>query len=125
MLEQPTVFIVDDDPHAAQSVAALMAAIGLPTEIFPSSEAFLERFSDSAKNDALNRGCLVLDIRLPGISGPELHKTLTRRGFQIPTVLVSGHFDAEQKSLPNHLACLEKPYPGTDLTDWVKTALGL
>ena len=93
--------------------------MGLLTETFPSSEAFLKRLPEPSKRDGLRHGCLVLDIRLTGISGPELYETLVAGGFETPTILVSGHFDVEQESLPNCLARLEKPYSGSELTRWV------
>lgn len=120
MTDDRTVFVVDDDAAAADSVAALMSAIGLKTEVFGSAEDFLQSF------DGNRGGCLVLDIRLTGMSGLTLHETLRERGWQIPTIFISGHADprmVDDLIEGGAMACLEKPYAGEELCKMVGTAL--
>ena len=120
MSDSPTVFIVDDDTAAAESVAALLASVNLPFQIYRTAEDFLSHFRDS------QRGCLVLDIRLPGMSGLELYQLLQDRELKIPTIFISGHMDADACQQAMHegaLACLEKPYTGDDLCQMIQNAL--
>lgn len=120
MTDKETVFVVDDDASAGASVAALMHSGGLRSEVFDSAEAFLERF------DGSDRGCLVLDMRLGGMSGPELHRLLRTRGINIPTILISGHVDSESTidfQDAGVVTRLEKPYRGDELLSVVKAAL--
>ncbi|MCA9266844.1 MAG: response regulator [Planctomycetales bacterium] len=120
MTERGTVFIVDDDEAAAASVEALMASIGLTSQTYGSAEAFLEDF------DGTRRGCLVLDVRLPGMSGFELQRVLADRNLRVPIVFVSGHTDrerGEEALCSGALACLSKPFNGNQLCDIVLEAL--
>ena len=117
------VYVVDDDRVAAESVGALMTAIGLPSRLFSSAEEFLDAFSRQSPDETAPCGCLILDVWLPGMSGPELHERLIADEINIPTILVSGHAHAEMKTLPKELACLEKPYRSGDLSQLVKDAL--
>ena len=120
MSEHQIVFIVDDDVAAAASVAALMTSIGYESRVYHSGEEFLE---DSDGNVG---GCLVLDIRLSGISGLEVLAELNRRQQPIPTILISGHADPEscKRALEmGAVACLEKPYTSKQLCDIVASVL--
>jgi FixJ family two-component response regulator len=120
--DEPIVFIVDDDEAAAASVAALMSVLGFASKLFPNADLFLESY------ESAQRGCLVLDIRLPGMNGLELFKTLRERGYEIPTILISGHMDSDacrEALKEGALACLEKPYAGQDLCSLVQSAIGL
>jgi FixJ family two-component response regulator len=119
-VDKPTVFVVDDDDAAAASVAALMGVVGLRALVFHSAEAFLDAY------DGTGSGCLVLDIRLTGMSGLDLRKVLHQRGLEIPTILISGHIDSDscQEALRGGVvACLEKPYDGQELCTLVQSAL--
>jgi FixJ family two-component response regulator len=76
---KPTVFIVDDDPSVCQSLCNLLRTVNLPVETFSSGIAFLERV------DPDQPGCVVIDLRMPGMSGLELQAQLCERGVRLPS----------------------------------------
>jgi len=84
---EKTIFIVDDDPDLRDALAMLMRAAGLQSEQFASAREFLQRV------DAGRVGCLVLDIRMPGMSGIELQAELRKRRITLPIVFLTGHGD--------------------------------
>lgn len=86
-LHEPTVFLVDDDDAVRQSLALLIATYGLRVESCASAEEFLTRWQAEAV------GCLVLDIRMAGMSGLALQSLLQERGIAIPVVFITGHGD--------------------------------
>ena len=81
------VFIVDDDDAVRDSISMLLDTVSIPSTTYASATEFLERF------DASSVGCLVLDIRMPGMSGIELQNKLLQMGVKIPIVFVTGHGD--------------------------------
>lgn len=81
----PTVFVVDDDPEIRASMQLLIAAQGINVEVFADAGDFLQRF------DPTRWGCLLLDIRMPGISGLELQQQLRASGIDIPIIMMTGH----------------------------------
>jgi FixJ family two-component response regulator len=81
------VFIVDDDPAARDSMAALIQSHGLQTETYDSAEDFLTRF------DRARSGCLVVDVRMSGMSGLELQEQLLEEGVDLPVVVITGYAD--------------------------------
>ena len=114
------VIIVDDDQGAADSVEALIVSHGFTAQVFHSAEQFL---SDCNLDTS---GCLIVDVRLPEMSGLELQDTLISRGIRIPTIFVSGHADHElKKRVLDHGAIdfLEKPFSGVQLLDIVRRVL--
>jgi FixJ family two-component response regulator len=121
MSERPLVAVVDDDISVRESLPDLLQQVGFAVRAFASAEAFLT--SDAV--DATS--CLVLDVGLPGMSGPDLQQELARRGKRVPTVFITAKGD---KSLQPRLlaagaaACLFKPFNDTALIDAVETALG-
>jgi FixJ family two-component response regulator len=88
----PTIFIVDDDPAVRDSLALLLSAQGLRTVTYPNAHAFLDEFRPG------EIGCLVLDIRMPQLSGLGLQELLNEQPVPIPTVFITGHGDVEQCS---------------------------
>ena len=82
-----TVFVVDDDPTMLWSLRALCTSVGLPVETYPSAYEFL------AAHDGGRAGCLVLDVRLPGMSGPELQEELVARGIGLPVIMMTAYPD--------------------------------
>jgi FixJ family two-component response regulator len=114
------VSVVDDDESVRDSLPDLLRAVGFAAEAFSSAEAFLE-------SDAVSEtGCLLLDITMPGMSGPELQQELTRRQESIPIVFITGHGDSSVR--PRLLArgaveCLLKPFSEAALLDAVRAAL--
>jgi FixJ family two-component response regulator len=83
----PTVFLVDDDPSIRKAIKRMLDAAGLQVAAFDSAQAFLDAYDPGAE------GCLVLDIRMPGIGGLELQDVLADRGSVLPIVFLTGHGD--------------------------------
>src|SRR5690554_4955957 len=88
MSSDPTVFIVDDDPAARESVAALVQSAGYAAETFPSAEAFLKDF------DRNRPGCLVADIRMLEMTGLDLQDRLLEEGCPLPVIIISAYANA-------------------------------
>ncbi len=88
----PTVFIVDDDPAVRDSLALLIRAQGMRVLSFGSAQEFLDNYQEG------EIGCVVLDIRMPQITGLALQDTLIQRNITIPLIFVTGHGDVEQCS---------------------------
>ncbi len=118
--QPPTVFIVDDDAAIRHAMKTLLDSVNLPAEIFASADEFLEKVSDRRP------GCLVLDIRMPGLSGLELQQELNRRGNRIPIIFITGHGDipmAVEAMQNGALDFIQKPFRDQDLLDRVSDAL--
>jgi FixJ family two-component response regulator len=113
------VSIVDDDESVRESLPDLLRSAGFAAEPFDSAEAFLA-------SDCLGRtACLILDIAMPGMSGPELQQELELQGRDIPIVFITAHTDAAARVLRRGAsACLFKPFSDTALIDAVNVALG-
>ena len=119
-VESGTVFIVEDDPAALDSVATLVETLGFATERFASAEEFLGRFR------ADRRGCVVTDLRLPGKSGIELQAELEQAGSTLPVILVSAYADvpaAVEAMRRGAITLLQKPYREHDLWDAIRNAM--
>lgn len=86
-LQEPTVFLVDDDDAVRRSLDLLISTYGLHVESFASAERFLEGWNKESV------GCLVLDIRMAGLSGLALQELLKNRGIEVPIVFITGHGD--------------------------------
>lgn len=117
---RPTVFIVDDDAAVRQSLALLIRSMGMPVETFESAQVFL------GACDPERPGCLVLDIRMPGISGLELQEELQRRGVTLPIIFITGHGDvgmAVRAMKSGAIDFIEKPFNDQLLLDCVQAAL--
>ena len=116
----PTVFVVDDDFGVRSSIRVLMKSIGLPATPYASAKEFLAAY------DAAQPGCLVLDIRMPGMSGLELQEELNSRGAVLPVIFVSGHADipmAVEAMRHGAFDFLQKPFRDQDLLDRINQAL--
>jgi FixJ family two-component response regulator len=115
-----TVFVVDDDRAVARSLEALIESVGLETELFSTAQDFLERYRPGEP------GCLVLDLRMPGMSGLQLQETLLARGVTIPIIFITGHGDvrmAVRALKAGAIDFLEKPFHDQDLLDRIQQAL--
>ena len=117
--ERSLVSVVDDDESVRESLPELLRALGFAAEAFSSAEAFL------ASNVVSETSCLVLDIAMPGMSGPDLQTELTRRRQEIPIVFITANGDRTLR--PRLLArgavdCLFKPFSETALLDAVRSA---
>jgi two-component system, LuxR family, response regulator FixJ len=101
-----TVFVVDDDAAVARSVARLVRVLGFEARTFDSAGSFLAGYAGE-------RGCLLVDIRMPGMSGIELLEELARRGESLPAIVMSGHAEGSGFLRPGvrTLGVLEKPFP--------------
>ena len=114
------VYVVDDDASARESLCWLLETEGLETRAFDSAEALLERWS------ADWRGCLTLDIRMPGQSGLQLQQELEQRGNIMPVIILTGHADvpiAIRAMKAGAFDFLEKPYSDDELLRSVRAAL--
>jgi two-component system, LuxR family, response regulator FixJ len=117
-----TVFIVDDDAAVLHSLSVLVEEVGLHPETFASAQAFLDTY------DPARPGCLVLDVRMPGISGLDLQGLLKDRQAEIPIVMISGHGDipmAVQAVRGGAVDFLEKPFRDQEFLDAVQRAVEL
>lgn len=115
-----TVHVVDDDPAIRNSLTASLEVRGLAVENYESAEAFLSSYDDN------QIGCLVLDIRMPGINGLELQKILAKKNYTIPIIFVTGHGDVPMsvQALKNGaIDFLEKPYRQEVLHERIEQAL--
>ena len=115
-----TVFVVDDDQDARDSLGALMRANGLHVETFRNAEEFLESF------DVTRHGCIVLDVHLPGMNGLDLQDQLSARGSCIPVIFVTGYADVQMCGRAFRAGAyhfLEKPVSGSELLHHVHAAL--
>ena len=120
MLRGSLVCIVDDDDSVRESLRSLFASTGLTTLTFSSAEQFL------ASDRLAEVGCLVLDVRMPGITGPELQRELRARQAGIPLVFITATSDSvtrEQALRDGALEYLTKPFDEDRLLDIVRTAL--
>jgi two-component system, LuxR family, response regulator FixJ len=120
MSDEPTVYIVDDDQQARDSVAALVCSMGIPTRSFASAETFLAACDKDA------RGCLVTDVRLAGMSGLELQEELPRRNIPLPVIVLTAYprtTTTVRAIKAGAVTLLEKPYNHDDLWDAIRKAL--
>lgn len=116
----PTVFVVDDDESVRSSLRFLLRSVGLESRTFASASEFLENY------DPAHPGCLVLDVRMPGMSGLELQQQLNLRGAVIPVIFITGHGDIPMAvEAMQHGAhdFLQKPFRDQDLIDRIQRAL--
>lgn len=120
MAEDSTVFIIDDDHGTRSVLRALVTSMGYPVSEFPSAEGFIESVPPSST------GCLVTDLRMPGMSGIELQKQLTAVGFHMPVIVISGYAtatDAVAAMRNGAVTLLEKPIEKTQLASFIRQAL--
>jgi FixJ family two-component response regulator len=116
----PVVFIVDDDEAVRSSLRLLLKSVGLMPQAFGSAREFLQKY------DAAQPGCLVLDVRMPGMSGLELQEQLNKLGAVIPVIFITGHGDvpmAVEAMQAGAFDFLQKPFRDQDLIDRIQRAL--
>jgi FixJ family two-component response regulator len=113
------VFIVDDEEMVRTSLSKLLRAIGIPSTGFPSGEAFLASFTGQ------EQGCLIADIRMPGMSGLDMLEELQHRGSALPAIVMTGHTDEGSvrrlAALPM-VGLLEKPFSVAQLKEMLGRA---
>jgi FixJ family two-component response regulator len=115
------IAVVDDDESVRESLPDLLKEFGLASIAFSSPMEYLESdFVDKTK-------CLISDVAMPGMSGPELRRELVRRGYVIPIILITAHEDAAGRAdvLDGAVACLVKPFDETTLLAALRMALNL
>jgi two-component system response regulator FixJ len=116
----PVVFIVDDDEAVRSSLRLLLKSVGPVPTALGSAREFLDKY------DPAQPGCLVLDVRMPGMSGIELQETLNRQGAVIPVIFITGHGDvpmAVEAMQAGAFDFLQKPFRDQDLIDRIQRAL--
>lgn len=118
--EQPLVCVVDDDASLREAMSSLLRSVGLQVELFASAAEFLQyELADGPR-------CLVLDIRLPGVSGLDFQSELADKGIQIPIVFMTGHGDIPMTVKAMKAGAVEfltKPFRDQDMIDAVHLAL--
>jgi RNA polymerase sigma factor (sigma-70 family) len=117
---KPTVYIVDDDQQIRYAMELLMRSVGMDYAIFGSGNDFLDRYSNEFA------GCLVLDIRMPGLGGLELQDKLIERGSTLPIIFITGHGDvpmAVEAMQKGAVDFIQKPFRDQDLLDRINTAM--
>jgi FixJ family two-component response regulator len=120
MSPEQVVFVVDDDAAVRDSLRWLMDSVGLRVVPFDSGEAFLDAVTPDRE------GCVLLDLRMPGLSGLEVHAQLRERGVELPVIVVSGHGDVPMavRALKSGVVdFIEKPFKDQELLDCVQQAL--
>lgn len=119
-MSNAVVFVVDDDPSVRSSLKFLLNSVGLPVECFDSAENFLHKKLPDAPS------CLVLDVRLPGLSGLDFQRELAARNIRIPIVFLTGHGDIPmtvRAMKDGAVEFLTKPFRDQDLLDAIRIAL--
>jgi RNA polymerase sigma factor (sigma-70 family) len=120
MTQAPVVFVVDDDPSVRSSLKFLMTSVGLQVESFDSADALLKRKLPDAPS------CLVLDVRLRGLSGLDFQRELAARNCHMPIIFITGHGDIPMSVRAMKAGAVEfltKPFRDQDLLDAVRIAL--
>ncbi|ANO52986.1 response regulator transcription factor [Woeseia oceani] len=122
MSRVPTVYVVDDDEGIRDGLSALLEAVDQTFQTFSSAMEFLEHYTDDM------RGCLILDIRMPRVSGLELQEILNERESNLPIIFVTGHGDipmAVEAMRRGALDFIRKPFREQELLDRVNEALDI
>lgn len=120
MTDEPVVFIVDDDASVRDALALLFDSAGLPAETYPSAEAFLQAYRPG------RRGCLVLDVQMPGLNGLQLQAKLAELAVRLPIIFLTAHgsIPASVRAIKaGAVDFLEKPADGALLLERVQAAL--
>lgn len=122
MTHAPVISVVDDDESVRESLQALIRSVGFQVKVFPSAEEFLH------SEHLLNTDCLILDVRMPGMSGPELQGELKARHLEVPIIFMTAHESDEEvraRALRNGaVEYLIKPVSEKVLLNAMDSALG-
>jgi len=118
--DEPIVFVVDDDPSMRATLTDIMRSVDIEVQAFKSPQELLKSKLPDAP------GCLVLDVRLPGRSGLDLHRSLVESGIQLPVVFITGHGDVPMSVRAMKAGAVDfliKPFRDQDLLDAVHVAI--
>ncbi|ELS44580.1 response regulator transcription factor [Pseudomonas syringae] len=118
--EEPIIYVLDDDLSVRSSLEDLLASVGLRSMLFGSTREFL----DSPRPDA--PGCLILDIRMPGMSGLDFQEHMARSGISLPVIFITGHGDIPMSVRAMKAGAVEfltKPFRDQDLLDAIQQGL--
>lgn len=121
-VEKGTVFVVDDDEAIRDAIAMLLETMNIDCQTYASADEFLDQF------DVTRQGCLVLDIRMPGMSGTQLQAKLQEMNANIPIVFITGHGDipmAVEAMRNGAISFIRKPFSEQELLDCVNEALSV
>jgi FixJ family two-component response regulator len=119
MVTRSLVSVVDDDESVRESLPDLLRQLGFSAQVFPSAEAFL------ASGVAAETSCLILDVSMPGMSGPELQRELANRQHKLPIVFITASGDRSVRAellAAGAVECLFKPFSETALLDALNAA---
>ena len=120
MSSEQTVFVVDDDEGVREGLSLLLSTIGQPCELYESALEFLDKYENSKD------GCLVLDIRMPRMTGLDLQEKLIEMGSRLPVIFITGHGDipmAVEAMRRGAVDFIRKPFREHDLLDRINEAL--
>lgn len=120
MFDEATIFVVDDDDQARESVCALIRSMGLAAESYPSGEEFLETYRGD------RHGCLVTDLRMLGMSGLELQEAMIQRRITLPVIVITAHPRTPltvRAIRQGAVTLLEKPYEDNELWDAIREGI--
>jgi two-component system response regulator FixJ len=119
-IKKPSIMVVDDDSGVRNAMRILLKSVGLESVLYSSAQEFLAAYQPSQP------GCLLLDIRMPGMSGLELQQQLNLRGAVIPVIFMTGHGDvpmAVEAMQHGAFDFLQKPFRDQDLLDRIQKAI--
>ncbi len=122
MGSQPTVFVVDDDQAMRNSLKWLIESVGMQVEAYSSADEFIDHYHPG------RAGCLILDIRMPGMSGLDLQEQLIEQEIGIPVIIITGHGDVSMAVRVMKVGAvdfIEKPFNDERLLDSIRNALTL
>lgn len=122
MTDKPIVYVIDDDAAIRRFLRSLIITVGLHVEVFDSAQSFLSKYAIGST------GCVLLDIRMPGMSGLELQKEMTARSISLPVIFLTGHGDVQiavNAMKDGAFDFIEKPFKNDLLLDSVQKAVAL
>ena len=124
LLAEPMVYVIDDDEAVRDALRMLLDSVGLANTLYPSAQEFLQ----SHLEESIRRlsGCIIMDIRMPGMSGMECQQSLQALGCEIPIIFVTGHGDvpmAVEAMKRGAMEFLQKPFREQELLDCIQRAL--
>jgi two-component system response regulator FixJ len=121
-MSDAVVHLIDDDEHVRRALAFLLGTAGFAVKVYDSASAFLEKFEQASN------GCIVSDVRMPGIDGLQLLKNLRKIGARTPVIIMTGHADvalAVEAMKAGAVDFIEKPFPDEMLINAIRTALAM